>query len=75
MSFEDNRNLLKEAVDHIGKNKVVDEPRLAARRQAKSYTLRPDIIVAINNEASKQHVSASHLVEEILTNHFDLENK
>lgn len=72
MGFNDNRDLLKEAVDHIGKNKAADVSRLAARRQAKSYTLRPDIIAAVNNEASKQHVSASHLVEEILTNHFDL---
>lgn len=75
MSFENNRGALKDAVRQMREQnqKINSEaPTIGTRRQARSYTLRPDVIEAINLEADKQHVSASHLVERILTKYFEL---
>lgn len=71
MSFENNRKALKLAVE---KSPITNHEQLVKnnRRQARSYTLRPDVINAINKAASQQNVSSSHLVEQILINHFDL---
>lgn len=75
MTFEDKRQELKDAVAKMDKHKLnvnSEAPQIGTRRQARSYTLRPDVVNAINIEADKQHVSASHLVEQILTDYFEL---
>lgn len=73
MAFEDNRKALKKAAEKTRFLPMNSEaPTNTVRRQARSFTLRPDVVIAINQEAAKQNISASHLVEQILANHFDL---
>lgn len=73
MSFEDNRKSLKAAVDKM----PVPVPRKEApatipRKQPHSYTLSDDVAYAIKKTAAKEQVSASYLVDRILSDYFDL---
>lgn len=73
MAFDDNRKELREAVQKSEtKFSKSEAPNNIERRLPRSYTLRPDVIDTVNQVADEQHVSASHLVEEILVNHFKL---
>lgn len=71
MSFEGNREKIREAVaqSHFSKDEI---PTVNNRRVVSSFTLRQDVTATIKREAVKRKVSASHLVEEILADYFNL---
>lgn len=73
MTFEDNRVFLKKAVDKMHAPTAMNEaPAAATRKQPHSYTLSDDVAVAIKKTAAKEQVSASYLVDRILSDYFDL---
>lgn len=71
MSFEGNRNKIRKAVaqSHFSHDEI---PTVNNRRVVSSFTLRQDVTATIKREAVKRKVSASHLVEEILADYFNL---
>lgn len=71
MSFEDNRTSLKEAVDKMPVP-MKEAPAAITRKQPHSYTLSDDVASAIKRAAAKEQVSASYLVDRILSDYFDL---
>lgn len=71
MSFEGNREKIREAVaqSQFSNDEI---PTVNNRRQVSSFTLRQDVTATIKREAAKRKTSASHLVEEILADYFNL---
>lgn len=71
MSFETDRKKIREAVaqSQIPHDEI---PTVNNRRLVSSFTLRQDVTATIKREAVKRKVSASHLVEEILADYFNL---
>lgn len=71
MSFEENREKIREAVaqSQFSNDEI---PAVNNRRQVSSFTLRQDVTATIKREAAKRKTSASHLVEEILADYFNL---